>query len=72
MSTEFAIADVLPGKLNALVKNLMRQTGETDPNEAVRLVNSGEWVISKPTRSWREEGGVIFFSVTSDGTTGED
>ena len=45
MSTEFAIADVLPGKLNALVKNLMRQTGETDPNEPVRLVNSGEWVI---------------------------
>ena len=72
MSTEFAIADVLPGKLNALVKNLMRQTGETDPNEAVRLVNSGEWVISKPTRSWREEDGVIYFSVTSDGTTGED
>ncbi len=71
MSTKFAIADVLPGKLNALVKNIMRQTGSTDPNEAIRLVNSGEWVVSKPTRSWREEGGVIYFSVTSDGTTGK-
>ena len=70
MSTEFAIAEVFPGKLNALVKNIMRQTGETDPNEAVRLVNSGEWVVSKLIRSWREEDGVIRFSVTSDGTPG--
>ncbi len=72
MSTEFVISGVLPGKLNALVKNLMRQTGQTDPNEAVRLINSGEWVVSQSTRSWREEDGVIYFSVTSDGTEGED
>ena len=72
MNTEFAIAEVMPGKLNALVKNIMHQTGEADPSEAVRLVNSGEWVVSKSTRSWREEDGVIYFSVTSDGTTGED
>jgi len=65
MSTEFAIANVHPGKLNALVKNIMRQTGEADPNEAVRLVNSGEWVVSRSIRSWREEDGVIYFSVTS-------
>ena len=68
---EFVIADVSPGKLNALVKNIMRQTGSDDPNEAVRLVNSGEWVVSKLTRSWREQDGVIYFTVTSDGTTGE-
>ena len=72
MNTEFAIAEVMPGKLNALVKNIMHQTGEADPNEAVRLVNSGEWVVSKQTHSWHEEDGVIYFSVTSDGTTGED
>ena len=71
MSTKFAIAEVFPGRLNALVKNIMRQTGKTDPNEAVRLVNSGEWVVSKPTRSWYEKNGVIYFSVTPDGTTGE-
>lgn len=27
---------------------------------------------TKPTPSWRKEDGVIYFSVTSDGTTGED
>ncbi len=26
---------------------------------------------SEPARNWREENGVIYFSVTSDGTTGE-
>ena len=31
-----------------------------------------ELSVSKPIRSWREEDGVIYFSVTSDGTTGED
>ncbi len=72
VNTEFAIAEVKPGKLNALVKNIMAQTGVSDPNEAVRLVNSGEWVVSKPCRSWHEEDGVIYFSVTSNGTTGEN
>ncbi len=28
--------------------------------------------VSEPARSWREQDGVIYFSVTSDGTTGED
>lgn len=45
--SEFVIAKVLPGTLNALVKNIMKQTGTNDPNEAVRLVNSGEWIVSK-------------------------
>ncbi len=31
-----------------------------------------ELSVSEPTRSWREQDGVIYFSVTSDGTTGED
>ena len=70
MSAEFAIAEVMLGKLNALVKNIMRQTGETDPNEAVRLVNSGECAVSR--LPWHEKEGVIYFSVTSDGTTGEE
>ena len=29
-------------------------------------------VITETTRAWREEGNVIYFSVTSDGTTGEE
>lgn len=47
MSTEvlFAIQDVLPGKLNALVKNIMSQMAIDDPNEAVRRINAGEWVV---------------------------
>lgn len=68
---DFAIADVAPGKLNALVKKIMQQTGATDPNEAVRLVNSGSWIVSKFIRIWRSEEGIIYFSVTSDGTTGK-
>lgn len=67
--SEFAISEVLPGKLNALVKTIMKQTGTRDPNEAVRLVNSGERVISAPKCSWCEDRGVIRFTVTSDGTT---
>jgi len=31
-----------------------------------------ELSVSSPLRSWREEDGTIYFSVTSDGTTGED
>lgn len=31
-----------------------------------------ELVVSEPIRSWREEDDVIYFSVTSDGTEGED
>jgi hypothetical protein len=67
---EFVTAEVYPGKLNSLVKNIMKQTGVDDPNEAVRLVNSGEWIVSRATRKWREENSVIYFSVTSDGTIG--
>ncbi|TSC84602.1 MAG: hypothetical protein G01um101417_133 [Parcubacteria group bacterium Gr01-1014_17] len=71
MSELFASAELTAGQLNALVKNLMRQTQVDNPNEAVRLVNSGEWIVTKQTSSWREQDGVIHFSVTSDGTTGE-
>jgi hypothetical protein len=71
MSSEFAIAEVLTGRLNTLVKNIMFQTGATDPNEAVRLVNSGEWVVSKPVVKWREQGGVIYFTLPpTEGVTG--
>jgi len=32
----------------------------------------GELTLSVPTRAWRESEGVIYLSVTSDGTTGPD
>lgn len=69
-NSEFAIAEVMPGKLNALVKNIMKQTGTTNPDEAVRLVNSGEWIVIKQMRKWYGQDGIIYLSVTSDGTTG--
>jgi hypothetical protein len=43
----FVIKNVYPGNLNALVKNLMTQMGIDDPNEAVRLINSGKWVVKQ-------------------------
>ena len=67
----FTIQNVETGKLNALVNNIMKQTGVDDPNEAIRLVNSGEWTLTGPVRTWTEKDGIIYFSVTSDGTTGE-
>jgi hypothetical protein len=65
----FAIANVLPGKLNALVKNIMKQTGTDDPNEAVRLVNNGEWLLNK---KWKKKDGIIRFSVASKGFIHDD
>lgn len=65
MSTEFASAGLTAGQLNAIVKRL----GGHDM--ALGFLR-GELSVSKPIRSWREEDGVIYFSVTSDGTTGED
>jgi hypothetical protein len=40
--------------------------------EGVDRFLSGELMVSELIRSWREEDGVIYFSVTSDGTTGKD
>ncbi|MHB1118017.1 MAG: hypothetical protein ACYCZ7_00590 [Minisyncoccota bacterium] len=65
MSAEFASAGLTAGQLNAIVKKL----GGHDM--ALRFLR-GELSVSEPIRSWREEDGVIYFSVTSDGTTGED
>lgn len=67
--SEFAIAEVMPGKLNALVKNLMKATGITDPNEVVRSINAGEWNIvpSSTTKLDRTT-----FTVTGLGLTGAE
>lgn len=64
MSTEFASAGLTAGQLNAIVKKL----GGHDM--ALRFLRD-ELSVSSPSRSWREEDGVIYFSVESDGTTGE-
>ncbi len=40
--------------------------------EGVERLLRGELSVSEPTRSWREQDGVIYLSVTSDGTTGSE
>lgn len=65
MSTEFASASLTAGQRNVIVKKLGGH------EMALRYLRD-ELSVSEPTRSWREEDGVIYFSVTSDGTTGED
>lgn len=64
----FAIADIATGQLNALVKNLMRGMEIDDPVEAVRRMNSREWLPFKPANFWRENG-LIYFAVVSHGMT---
>jgi hypothetical protein len=53
------------GQIEAVVNKLGGMDG-------VERLLRGELSVSEPTRSWREKDGVIYFSVTSDGTTGED
>ena len=65
MSTEFASAGLTAGQLNAIVKKLGGH------EMALRFLRD-ELSVSEPTRSWHEEDGVIYFSVTSDGMTGEE
>lgn len=67
MNAEFASAGYTAGQLNAIVKLLKKQAGEDGPERFLR----GEIAVSESPRSWREENGVIYFSVTSDGATGE-
>ena len=40
--------------------------------EAAERFLRGELEVSEPTRAWREQDGVIYFSVTSDGKTGPE
>jgi hypothetical protein len=66
--SEFVISDVVPGKLNALVKNLMLQMGIDDPHEAVRRVNSEEWKVTCSFLELYQGKPKRFYSLTSCGT----
>ncbi|MEK7185090.1 MAG: hypothetical protein AAB726_00490 [Patescibacteria group bacterium] len=52
-----------------LLERLIQRVGGLD---AVHRLASGELVVSTPALRWREEDGVIYFSVTSNGKTGEE
>lgn len=61
--SKFASADYTHGQTNAIIKKLIAQGGPDGPIKFLR----GELVVK---HNWREENNVIYFSVTSDGTTG--
>lgn len=65
MRIKFASANLTVGQLNDIVNKL----GGHDM--ALRFLRD-ELSVSESTSLWREENGVIYFSVTSDGTTSED
>ncbi len=65
MNNQFASADLTVGQLNAIVKKLGGHDG------ALKFLR-GELAVSEPARSWREQDGVIYLTVTSDGTTGPE
>lgn len=56
------------GWTNADIKRLCE--GE-NAKEVLRFIR-GEAVIIEPKRKWRKQNGITYFSVTSDGTTGEE
>ena len=70
MKKDFAIADLTTGKLNSLVKKIMDQTDTDDPIEAVRLINSGEWFLTKSIWNRNKTDNSVELSVVSNGLTG--
>lgn len=72
----FLISSIKAGQLNAMVKNIMNQCEVKDPEEAVRMINSGELVVAPkvvtPKNDWFEKDGLIYLTLKSDGTTGEE
>jgi hypothetical protein len=65
------LKDFTRGQLDAALMKIGHDAGMTTA-EGIRAFLRGELIVIQPTRSWREEDGVIYFSVESDGTTGED
>jgi len=66
MHTEFASASYSAGL--PCKESVKRQDGE---DKLDRFLPK-EITVSEPARSWHEQDGIVYFSVTSDGTTGEN
>jgi len=65
---EFAAANFTVGQVNAIIKEIVRQLGPAGPESVLQ----GMVEMRIPTTRWREEDGIIYLSVTSDGTTGPE
>ncbi len=59
-------------ELSRLQDNVIRNPKEAGRQFTAFVKNCCRVMVSKPTRPWREQDGVIYFSATSDGTTGKD
>ena len=71
MKSEFASANLTAGQLNAIVKKLGGYDGALRfLRDEISLRDEASVIISK--RKWREQDGIIYLSVTSNGMTGED
>jgi hypothetical protein len=71
--SEFVSAGLTAGQLNALVKNIMKETGIADPQKAVRSFNADEWGLSptsqflnNPKKYWSCRKGLWVSASVSD------
>ena len=58
--------DLTLGQVEAILNKLGGMDG------AMKFLRDELLIISEPERAWREKNGVIYFTVTSDGTTGTE
>lgn len=71
MKPVFAIQDIPTGRLNALVKMLMRQMRVSDPVEVVRRINSREWGATKVVSYVSEKDGLFHVALPQNQFCGE-
>jgi hypothetical protein len=63
------LKDFTRGQLDAALMKIGQDAG-MGTAEGINAFLAGKLVISRPFHSWQEQNGVIYLSVTSDGTTG--
>src|SRR3989344_746561 len=64
------LKDFTRGQLDAALMKIGQDIG-METADGIRAFLAGKLVVSKPVRNWREENGVIYLSVTSNGMSGE-
>ena len=64
------LKDFTRGQLDAVLMKIGHDVG-VGTAEGINAFLRGELTIARTTAKWREADGVIYFTVTSDGTTGE-
>lgn len=64
----------LINNLDSVIEEIMNQAGIENKNELLRLVMERKikFSLPEPPKIYREENGIIFYSVISDGTSGPE